>query len=74
MQDASEIALNKLVDHELRFVVQSLSKGSTVEEAAKEISENTRTLEGKLSRLRKLFNCANNTELVAFFLRNKLIK
>lgn len=74
MQEASKIALNKLVDSELRSVVQSLSEGLTVVEVAKEVGENTRTLEGKLLRLRSLFNCANNTELVAFFLRNKLIK
>ena len=54
-------------------VVSLLSKGKTVKEVAKEIKVNLRTLEARLDSLRFKHGCKNNVELVADFVRNKLI-
>ena len=55
-------------------LIKELSTGLTVKEIADNFSINNRTLEARLVRLKDKNSCKNNTALVAFFLRNNLIK
>lgn len=55
-------------------LVRLMAEGKTVEEIAKVLQENPRTLERKVADLRKLCKCTNLPHLVGFFFRNKLIK
>lgn len=50
-----------------------LSKGETARDIAKRINLNENTFAYKLNGLRDRFGCKNSGELIAAFLRNKLI-
>jgi len=55
-------------------VVQLLSAGKSVKEVAKELSlRDVRKLQFRVDTLRTALGCGNVAELVATFLRNKLI-
>jgi len=54
--------------------IYMLSNGHTTKEIAAAYNVNIRTLEAKLSMVRQNFSVKNSTQLVAFFLRNSLIK
>lgn len=54
--------------------VKLLADGKTVDEIAAELNVNPRTLERKVSDLRKICKCVNLPHLVGFFFKNELIK
>lgn len=60
-------------DEEKKWV-KMLSEGKLVTEVAKELKVNTDTFSYHLANLRKKFGCKNSKELIALFLRNKLIE
>lgn len=62
------------VSTEDKKIVKMLADGSTVPEIAEGFSINTRTFEKRISLLKNMYGCKNITNLVAYFLRNKLIK
>lgn len=55
-------------------IVLHLSNGLTVSKIADKLKMNPRSLEARLVRLKDKNGCLNSPQLVAFFLRNKLIK
>jgi two-component system vancomycin resistance associated response regulator VraR len=55
-------------------MIELFSHGYSADDVAKKIFLSRRTVETYLSRLRFVFNCRNTTELVAEFIRKKLIK
>lgn len=54
-------------------VVGLIADGLTVSEIAGEIKGKGRTIEYQLSQLKTRLQCKTSAQLVAFFLRNKLI-
>jgi DNA-binding CsgD family transcriptional regulator len=64
----------QIVTGDIIEYIYMLSNGHTTKEIAKLYNINIRTLESKLAMVRKNFNIENSTQLVAFFLRNSLIK
>jgi DNA-binding CsgD family transcriptional regulator len=54
--------------------VQLLSNGYTVASLARHLSVNRKTLNAKFMNLKKKVQARNTYELVAIFLRNKLIE
>ena len=59
---------------EEKSIVQMIANGKTGEDISKEIGQNKNTFAFNLKVIRAKFDCANSTELVALFMRNKLIK
>lgn len=55
-------------------IVQKLSYGMTARDAAKDLKKNFRTIEANLVSLRARVGAKTQCELVAFFLRNKIIE
>lgn len=55
-------------------IVRLLSNGETVVDIADRLKINKRTMEGKISAIKNMFDVLTLPHLVAFFLRNKLIK
>jgi DNA-binding NarL/FixJ family response regulator len=62
------------VDAESLKIVSYLSSGWSVAAISVTTGIEVRTLENKIASMRKTFGCGNTPNLVAFFLRNKLIK
>ena len=65
---------HKIVTGDLLNYVYMLSNGATVNDVAIFYELKIRTLEAKLLAARKQFEVENTTHLVAYFLRNNLIK
>lgn len=55
-------------------LMRMLIDGSSREEIAIVLQKSKRTIEAKIDRLRKEFQCKSVVHLAAFFLRNKLIE
>lgn len=53
-------------------IIGFLAEGDSAREISEKLGISTRTLEGRLERLRKEFSAKNTTHLVAIFLKNKL--
>lgn len=66
--------INVTISREEKRIVKLMSDGLTVDEIALQLDVNARTLERKVSDLRKLCKCISLPHLVGFFFRNKLIK
>lgn len=62
------------VDGESCKIVSYLSSGWSVAAISVTMGIEVRALENKIASMRKTFGCGNTPNLVAFFLRNKLIK
>jgi DNA-binding CsgD family transcriptional regulator len=73
-QMAKRIKVSQNTTPEILQLVKYLSYGHSAKEAAIEFGYNQRTVESNISTLKKRFNCINLVHLVAYFLRNKLIK
>jgi DNA-binding NarL/FixJ family response regulator len=54
-------------------IVTQLSYGFTTKEIATNFNVKSKTIEARILNLKKQCNCANTVELVAKYLRNKLI-
>lgn len=67
------ISVDVSVDEWEKKVVGLIANGLTVSEVAKETKDKTRPLEYRLSQLKTRLQCKTSAQLVAFFLRNKLI-
>lgn len=55
-------------------IVHLSSEGYSAAEIGKIICLSERTVEGRIEKLRKFFECKNTPHLVATFLRNKIIE
>jgi DNA-binding NarL/FixJ family response regulator len=55
-------------------IVQMLAHGMTQALIAEKIGRNRRTLEADIAKLLFWYECANSTELVYKFMKNKLIE
>jgi len=71
--EGSSINTTVTVTEEEKKWVKRLSKGESARKIAKGIKMNYNTFAYKLNSLRDKFDCKNTGELIAFFLRNKLI-
>lgn len=56
-----------------RKILEQLSKGATIKEAAKDVNRNYRTVTGDVIRLRQIFEAKNITEVIAKALREGVI-
>lgn len=68
------VTLEKRPSIDTKEVVELLSYGLKVSEIAERKKYNKRTLEAYIERIKVQYDCANIPQLVAFFLRNNLIK
>jgi len=66
-------AKKKIVGDYDRVVVKLLAHGNSVAEIAKALNENTRTMEAKVSRIKKDYDCKTLPQLTALFTKNKAI-
>lgn len=64
----------EIVTGDMVNYVSMLSNGHTTQDVADYYNQKIRTMEAKLLAARKQFNVQNTTHLVAYFLRNNLIK
>jgi DNA-binding NarL/FixJ family response regulator len=71
--DKDTISIDVSVNEWEKKVVGLLSKGKTIPEISKEIKSNNRRVEYRLAQLKARVNCNTAAQLVAFFLKNKLI-
>lgn len=69
----SSISIIISVTAEEKGWVQLLSNGKSARKIAEAIPMNYNTFAYKLNSLREKFDCKNTGELIAYFLRNKLI-
>jgi len=67
------ITINPPSEEEKKWV-KMLADGKSYKEIAIANEMNKNTFAYKITSLRERFNCENSNELVAFFLRNKLIE
>lgn len=60
-------------DHEKKLV-SLMSNGYTIDNMAFELGKNANTIASEIRFLRAKFQCTNSVHLVAYFLRNNIIK
>lgn len=63
----------KEVEEYDKVVVALLSQGNTVGEIADQLNENKRTMEAKISRIKREYNCTTLPQLTALFIKNKVL-
>ena len=63
-----------VVDKDMIAYVNDISNGFTASETAKRNGTNLNTLQAKLIQIRNYLNCNSLSHLVAYFLRNNIIK
>lgn len=69
----SEVTIDISVDEFEKKAVSFLAQGLSVPEIGKEIKKESRYIEYRLGKLKTRLQCTTASQLVAFFLRNKLI-
>lgn len=73
MEDKVNVKIDTTVTEEEKDLVQRLADGRTAEEIAIVVGVNRNTLQSRINFLKVRLNCNNTPNLVAFFLRKKLI-
>jgi DNA-binding CsgD family transcriptional regulator len=68
------ISVTKIPSKETLQLVTLIADGNTISQIAEFAGYSRRTLEGKIERIKLEVNAKNSANLVAIFLRNKLIK
>jgi len=71
--EGSSINVTVVVSEEEKGWVRSLSQGKSARKIAETIPMNYNTFAYRLNSLREKLECKNTGELIAYFLRNKLI-
>ena len=69
----STVTIDISVSDDEKKIVGCLAKGLSVSEVGKEVKTETRVLEYKIAKLKARLQCDTAAQLVAYFLRNKLI-
>lgn len=63
-----------IVSERDKAIVELLSNGNRTSEIKEALNMNQRTLESVIDKMRRLYGCATREQLVAFFIRNKIIE
>lgn len=71
--EGSSVNTTVTVTEDEKNWVKRLSKGESARQVAKGIKMNYNTFAYRLTSLRDKFQCKNTGELIAFFIRQKLI-
>jgi len=69
----SEVTIDISVDEFEKRAVGLLAEGFSVPGIGKEIKKESRYVEYRLGKLKTRLQCSTTSQLVAFFIRNKLI-
>ena len=64
--------IKKVEDYD-KIVVALLAHGDTVGEISDKLKENKRTMEAKVSRIKKEYGCKTLPQLTALFIKNKVL-
>lgn len=63
-----------IVSERDKAIVVLLAEGNRTNEIKEALQMNLRTLESVIDRMRRTYGCATREQLVAFFIRNKIIE
>ena len=69
----SKVEMELNVTEREKELVSLLTEGKTAPKTAAKAGTNESSLAAELSKIRAKYDCDNSIQLVAFFLRNKLI-
>ena len=67
------VSIDILVSDWDKKIVKMLAEGFTIPEISKGIGQEIRNIEYKLAKLKARLQCKTSAQLVAFFIKNKLV-